>query len=296
MAAKRASTKSGSGIDLEELRRAVIRALAADDRLGELLVLKGGNALRLVHRLGVRTSQDLDYSIEGALDPSDVKNRIEAALQSEFQREGFVPLDVKIEKKPSIPPDIDQRPEWGGWRVGFKLISQQLLKECGQDIAKARDRAFPLYQGKKSFRIDISLFEYVASAQEVQFEGFQLRVYSRAMIVYEKLRAVCQQMDGYEYVANATPRPRDFVDICSVLDESESEVLAQRGLLAKVFAAKSVSLGFLLKLPDVYEFHQSDWQKVADELGDGSQFRPYFDRVLAFVGKLQSFGVVESPI
>ncbi|HTA89338.1 MAG TPA: nucleotidyl transferase AbiEii/AbiGii toxin family protein [Polyangiaceae bacterium] len=295
MAAKRMTT-SGSEINLEKLRRSVIRALAADDQLGELLVLKGGNALRLVYRLGIRTSQDLDYSIEGDLDPVGVKERIEAALTAEFQHLGYVPLDVKIEKKPHVPPEVDQRPQWGGWRVGFKLISQELFKECGQDIAKVRNQAMTLYQGKKSFRIDISRFEYVTPATEVEFEGFSLRVYSLAMIVYEKLRAICQQMDGYEYVSNPTPRPRDFVDICSVLEKSESEVLAQRDLLARVFEAKNVPLSFLRELRRVYEFHESDWQKVADELGDGSQLRPYFDRVLAFVDKLEPLWEVESPI
>ncbi len=296
MATKRSSTKSAPGLDLENVRRAVIRALAADDRLGDLLVLKGGNALRLVHQLGIRTSQDLDYSIEGDLDPSDVTDRIERALKAEFQREGYVPFDVHIEKKPVIPPEVDQRPEWGGWRVHFKLISRQRLSEYGQNIAKLRDHAITLYEGKKSFRIDISRYEYVEPADDVEFEGFPLRVYSRAMIVYEKLRAVCQQMAGYEYVAHPTPRPRDFVDICSVLDSSKDEVLAQRELLEKVFEAKRVPVGFLLGLPDVYEFHNSAWQKVADELGDGSHFRPYFDRVLSFVDELQPLGVVQPPV
>jgi hypothetical protein len=38
-------------IDLDDVRRHVIIALAADDELGELLVLKGANALRLVHEM-----------------------------------------------------------------------------------------------------------------------------------------------------------------------------------------------------------------------------------------------------
>jgi predicted nucleotidyltransferase component of viral defense system len=296
VASKRASSKAGNGIDLEELRRSVIRALAADDELGELLVLKGGNALRLVHRIGSRTSQDLDYSIEADLDPEDVRARINAALVSEFQRKGHAAFDVKIEKKPHIPPEMDRRPEWGGWRVSFKLVPSHLMEEYGHDLAKVRNHALTLYGATKSFRIDISRFEYVEPAAEIEFEGFPLRVYSLAMIVYEKMRAICQQMDAYEYVSNPTPRPRDFVDICSVLDLGEDEILAQQDLLLRVFKAKDVSLKLLEEVRNVYEFHSSGWPKVADELGDGSQFRPYFDRVVTFIGKLEPSGEVEPPV
>lgn len=274
----------------------MIRALAADDELGELLVLKGGNALRLVHHIGNRTSQDLDYSTEADLDPEDVKKRVTAALTSEFQRKGFVPFDVTIERKPHIPAEYDKRPEWGGWRVGFKLISSRLHDEHGQDVAKARNHALTLYEEKKSFRIDISRFEYVKPASEIEFEGFPLRVYSLAMITYEKLRALCQQMDAYDYVANPTPRPRDFVDICSILDSAEDEVLAQQDLLPQVFKAKNVPLGLLRDLRAVYAFHETGWPKVADELGYGLHFRAYFDRVLAFVQKLEPLREVEAPL
>lgn len=274
----------------------MIRALAADDELGELLVLKGGNALRLVHRIGIRTSQDLDYSIESDLNPQKVRKLIEVALTSEFQRKGYVPFDVKIEKKPHIPTEFDERPKWGGWRVGFKLVSKGILEQHGNDFAKARNYALTLYSGTKSFRIDISRHEYVKPAAQIDFEGFPLRVYSLAMIVYEKLRAICQQMEDYEYVANPTPRPRDFVDICSILDTGQNEVVAQRDLLAQVFKAKDVPVSFLEAIGTVYSFHESGWQKVADELGYDTGFRSYFDRVVAFVEQLKALRKMEPPL
>ena len=45
----------------EEIRRITIIALFSDDELIDQLVLKGGNALRLIHKISSRTSLDLDF-------------------------------------------------------------------------------------------------------------------------------------------------------------------------------------------------------------------------------------------
>jgi len=47
-------------MDPVEIRRMTIKALFSDDFLLEQLVLKGGNALNLVHRIGNRSSLDID--------------------------------------------------------------------------------------------------------------------------------------------------------------------------------------------------------------------------------------------
>jgi len=52
--------------------------------LEELLVLKGGNALELVHRLGSRASVDLDFSLEEDADPGSLAERLERALRDRF--------------------------------------------------------------------------------------------------------------------------------------------------------------------------------------------------------------------
>ena len=58
----------GTERNLAWLRLQFITALAADDELYELLVLKGGNALNLIHQVGQRSSLDLDYSLEADVD------------------------------------------------------------------------------------------------------------------------------------------------------------------------------------------------------------------------------------
>lgn len=48
-------------MDFATIRRTAIIALFADDELADMLALKGGNALSLVHGITSRTSVDLDF-------------------------------------------------------------------------------------------------------------------------------------------------------------------------------------------------------------------------------------------
>ena len=50
-------------ISLEEVRRRILIALFSDDELMITLVLKGGNALMIVHEVGNRISPHMDFSI-----------------------------------------------------------------------------------------------------------------------------------------------------------------------------------------------------------------------------------------
>jgi len=283
-------------LSLDDVRRRTIVALAADDLLGEMLVLKGGNALRLVHGIGGRASLDLDYSIEGDLDSAeDIRLRIEAALQREFRILAHEVFDVKMRAKPRIVPAADERPTWGGWAVEFKLISRERYQSFPHQPAKLRDYAETLYAERKAFQIDISKCEYVEPAAEVRYEGYPLRVYSLAMIVFEKMRAICQQMSGYSYVAHPKPRPRDFVDICAVLDKHQRDVLDAQGLVASIFAQKEVPLEWLQRIESERAFHASGWNSVSAELGTGQSFDYYFDRVIQFVETLEALWVVQPP-
>lgn len=291
-----AKPKVAPQLSLDDVRRHTIVALAADDVLGEMLVLKGGNALRLVHGIGRRASLDLDYSIEGDLEELDaIRARIEGALKREFQNVEYEAFDVKITQKPHVPPEVDERPTWGGWAVEFKLISRQRYSEHAHDVSLLRNYAETLYEERKAFQIDISKFEYVKTAADVKFGGYPLRVYSPAMIVFEKLRAICQQMPGYSYVAHPRPRPRDFVDICSVLDSRRTEVLDAQGIIGAIFAQKEVPLDWLKNIAKEKPFHASGWASVAAEIGTDQRFDDYFDRVIEFVEMLQAFRVEQPP-
>ena len=74
-------------MDFEEVRRIAITALFSDDLFFEKLVLKGGNALRLIYRLGSRSSLDIDLSIEDDFnDLEEVGQRLRDALGRRFEQ------------------------------------------------------------------------------------------------------------------------------------------------------------------------------------------------------------------
>lgn len=282
----------------EDVRKAVIVALAADDTLGELLVLKGGNALGIVHQIGDRASLDVDYSIEGDIDdPEAVRLRVERALNAEFMRRGYHVFDVKLKAKPNLHGRENMRPTWGGWAVEFKLVTHEDWHKYAAKPLKRTHVALELDGDKKAFQIDISKYEYVKEAEVVDFEGYSLRVYSLSMIVFEKLRALCQQLPEYRVVAHPRPRPRDFVDIQAILAHHQAEVLAQSVLLAPVFGAKDVPPAYLRKLlePAQRDFHAAAWVQVQQQLPNARSFEFYYSVVTEFIEKLEALGVVEPP-
>jgi len=57
---------------------------------------------------------------------------------------------------------------------------------------------------KKIFRIDISKYEYLTDLNEIDLEGYTIHVYGPLMIIYEKLRAICQQMNTYQKIIKTT--------------------------------------------------------------------------------------------
>jgi hypothetical protein len=84
-------------MNFEDVRRHTITALFSDDVLFEQLVLKGGNAMSLVHGISLRTSLDLDFSMEKDFDGlPDIQTRMERALAGRFAPFKFVPFDVKL--------------------------------------------------------------------------------------------------------------------------------------------------------------------------------------------------------
>src|SRR5690606_29858303 len=147
-----------------------------------------------------------DYSIGADINDEDaVRDRMKRALEAEFRRHGFMPFDVSMGVQPDRRGKPDTRPTWGGWVVKFKLISLEKWKALERKPEKRRHAALELDGNKKAFQIDISKFEFVGGAQVVDFDGYLLRVYSPSMIVFEKLRALCQQLPEYEFRANPTP-------------------------------------------------------------------------------------------
>ncbi|MGB5872942.1 MAG: nucleotidyl transferase AbiEii/AbiGii toxin family protein [Bacteroidota bacterium] len=301
----KASRKQESGT-VDEIKKLALIAMVSDDSLMETLVLKGGNAIQLVLRINSRASKDLDFSIPADFEEPDVERtraRIEELLVTTFQESGYHVFDVEMEERPTtISPEM--RDFWGGYRVVFKVISVADLGRLGGDIDSLRRNAVVVGdRNRRKFVIDISKYEFCVGKQAHDVDGYTVYVYTPEMLVFEKLRAICQQMPEYSALVKdrgATARARDFYDVHVLVGYYRVDFRSEenRRLLADIFKAKRVPLQLLGKVRDQREFHRPDFQSVQDTVPIGTElesFDVYFDYVLEKIGELQAFWEEQMP-
>lgn len=283
---------------LRELKKLVVVAMFSDDEFFDELVLKGGNAMDLIHRLSSRASVDLDFSMQhdfvAGLDI--FRHKIERALVKTFRPNGYEVFDVKMSER---PPEISQKMKdfWGGYKVEFKLATSSVFHRYQDDIEQLRRHSINLGQGSK-FLIDISRFEWTHGKQAANLDGFEIFVYSPQMIVCEKLRAICQQLPEYSSIVRrdrhgARGRARDFIDIHVLVDALKLNIGSQenRELLSEIFGCKRVPLSLLGKIENQRELHRTDFPSVQATIKRGlflKDFDFYFDFVLTEVAKLKT--------
>lgn len=289
-------------MDLSEIRRQIIVAVASDDLLVELLVLKGGNALELIHRIGARASLDLDYSLkEDFTDIDEIRRRLFGALSNRFASFGLNVFDEKLDPRPR---QIGvEAAKWGGYNATFKLIEASKVanfrrKNPGAPLDGLRMQAITSDSNQgRIFSIEISKFEYCVGAQLSTIDSYDCYVYTPAMIASEKLRAICQQMPGQR--SNPTPRPRDFYDITAIVQNDSQCGFDQprvKDLIANMFAAKNVPLRLIKEIPNERSFHAQGWPAVENAVrGQLQDFDFYFDFVVAQTLTLKSLWVVDTP-
>lgn len=281
---------------LERIKLLAIQAMFLDDELLEQLVLKGGNAMALVHRVSARASVDLDFSMQHdfgeAID--GMTTRIEKTLTSTFREGGFEVFDFKMIEKPKAISE-DMKHFWGGYGVEFKLVTAENYAKHQGNLNDLRKWAINLGQGTK-FLIDISRFEFVEDKQMHDVDGTVIYVYSPAMIVTEKLRAICQQMPEYGAIIKrgraGSERAKDFLDIHVLVNGLGIDLLQDRNqqILTSMFEAKKVPLNFLGKIRDTYDFHVAGADAVKDTVAadfDLKDFRHYFDYVVGLTDQLK---------
>jgi len=238
----------------------------SDDILLEKLVLKGGNALDLVHNVGGRTSMDIDLSIDGEdfANLKDFRDRIFKTLKLRFDSEGFVIFDEKFEEKPNIAKP-GQNPKWGGYEVLFKLITKNDFKKFNDNLDDIRRNASRIwFQEQRNFRIEISRHEYCVPKQSVLLDEFTIFVYTLPMIAVEKMRAICQQLPEYKLRKNPAPRARDFYDLHAIITQAKVDLFSPEtlDLFDHIFTAKDVPIALLMKIRTSCEFHRADWPSV----------------------------------
>lgn len=294
---KRKVTKTAekAGPDLlDVIKRRTITSLFSDDDLLELLVLKGGNAMDVVYQVSTRASVDVDFSVAEELDIEAVGLKVQTALEAGFSEIGYLAFDIKIEEKPKELP-VELAGFWGGYKIVFKLISLSRAKELGEDLELMRREALMIGKGPR-FEVDISRHEYIDDRQVYELDDYTIYVYSPAMIVCEKLRAICQQMPEYAEIVKARglgkERARDFFDI-ETLIRYFSVDLGSRDvaeLVKQMFHIKRVPLYLLSRIPSARELHATGYDAVRATIKPGVKVEPfdhYFDFVVEHVKKLE---------
>jgi len=297
MSKKKKSSKSDETKQLDEIKRLVIIAMFSVDMLIDRLVLKGGNAIDLIHHITTRSSRDVDFSIQGEFakeEMAEIKDRIETSLKQTLGESGLEVFDIKMEEVPKgLTADVADF--WGGYDLEFKVIERARLLELGNDLETIRKYALKLGAGDSTkFSIDISKYEYIVGKIPEELSGYRIFVYTPAMIVCEKLRAICQQMPEYGPVVKrnraGSARARDFLDIYTLVTELNVTVTSKENqeLLYQIFAAKRVPLSLLKLIAKYREFHGENFLAVKDTVKPGfalQSFDFYFDFTLELVSK-----------
>ena len=270
---------------LNEIKRTAIIALFSDDDLMDSLVLKGGNALDIVYGIAQRASLDLDFSIDKEFDKaelSQVDGKIRKVLRETFKARGHEVFDVQFIEVPEHPNAAS--PEfWGGYLIQFKIIETAKFESLRLKPHALRVNALEVGPDhKRVFKISISKLEYCAPKREIDLDDYTIYVYSPEMIVFEKLRAICQQMPGYALNTTKTARARDFFDIYTVMEHFEIDFTAPHNveLLRLMFEAKQVPVSLIQKIEANREYHRPDFTSVEATAKPGAKLKPfdfYFD-------------------
>ena len=115
---------------LEEIEELVVIAMFSDDDLMSRLVLKGGNALDLIHRISTRASRDVDFSMQGDFveELEVIVRKVENALRVTMRGAGLEVFDLKMEEVPK-GLTLDMAGFWGGYGIEFKLIESAKFEQ-----------------------------------------------------------------------------------------------------------------------------------------------------------------------
>lgn len=285
------------GITLDHVKKWVITAIISDDELFEHLVLKGGNAVELIHHIVARASIDIDFSMKADFPggSANLAQRAERTLTRTFALHGYQVFDFKFHCRPeTLSSDVEDF--WGGYKIEFKIVSSDFFVNYSGDQDLLRKHALRVGQGQR-FLIDISRHEYIADRIAHDFDGYIIYVYSPLMIVCEKLRAICQQMPEYgpvvKRVRPGSARARDFYDIYQLVTLLRLDLASENAhhILKEMFGCKRVDLTLLDRIVGQREFHRPDFPSVQNTVPPGARlesFDFYFDFTVSLVKRLKT--------
>jgi predicted nucleotidyltransferase component of viral defense system len=283
---------------LEKIKRIAAVALVSDDVLMEKLVLKGGNAINIIHQLSSRASIDLDYSMEGDFTSDellDIESRVKKSLETTFKENGYQIFDLKFSEKPE---KVAERVKhfWGGYAVEFKIMESD--KYDGFDsINDLRNNAIVINKNNSTkYTIDISKHEFVDKKIDYEIDGYTLFAYSPEMIICEKIRALCQQVPAYKTIVQSmTPksRARDFFDIYTLITHFGIDLTQTENveLLKNILAAKNVPVDFIGEISNSKNLHEESYAGLKDTVKASEEieaFNFYFEFVTKLIEEIMT--------
>lgn len=284
----------------QEIRKLAIISLFSDDDFMNTFVLKGGNALDLAYKLVSRSSIDIDVSMESDFKEDEINQvaeRIENLLIKTFKEKNYHVFDFKFLKRPGKQKD-ETKEFWGGYRVEFKVATEETFKKFNENINELRKNSLVIGKDqKKTFTIDISKFEYCSLKEEKELDDLTIYVYTPLLVIYEKLRAICQQMDEYQEIVHSskTSRAKDFFDIYIILENlvtlDDFYKPSNLNILKEVFEVKKVPLELLKKIESQREFHRDTFNVIKDTVYSSIKLESYdyyFDYVIEKVKLLEA--------
>ncbi|MBK9319186.1 MAG: hypothetical protein IPM91_10405 [Bacteroidetes bacterium] len=164
------------------------------------------------------------------------------------------------------------------------------------EIDTVRRNAIPIKpDGSTKFTVDISKYEYVGRKEKRELDGSIVYVYSPAMLVLEKLRAICQQLPEYKEIieVKSSPRPRIFMisTICLKPFRILKAMMSLKTCCVLCLRPKECLFGFLNRISSQLEFHRQAWESVAQTVSQRetlNEFDYYFNFVVEFAYRLKS--------
>lgn len=262
------------------LRDLILEAFYAHPKTKELVVLKGGQALNL-YGFSSRESYDIDFTIKQAKEKvfEELNPLVKENLAETFLKRNYYFFDYRFDLKPkkrhhALPP------YWGGYAITFKVIpleekkniENQYPTDKEKQLERMRASAAPFGKNNSTkVELDFSYHEYVGELEQIELvssiteSGYKVSLYRPIILVYEKMRALCQNIPGDHLPVNKNARVRDLYDIYSIVySESkyaleEEDILENIHELKKSFEAKEVSLELLLQLSQSKESLEKDF-------------------------------------
>lgn len=285
-------------LEIKEIKKMVIKAFFSNDFLYDQVVLKGGTALEILG-FNQRASMDIDFSMPGTFDKDEIETleiSIKQSLSTIFNEKDLNIIDLNLVESPA-KMSVKKSKYWGGYVLEFKIIHSKdydLFKKGEKNLQALRTDSMVINPSnqKKKFQVDISKFEYCETKESMDLDGHEIYIYSPAMMVYEKLRAICQQSKQYKKSegVSRTPRARDFFDIHSILEENHDDYLYETlkendnlEIIKQMFKLKKVPIDSLENINSSREYHRDSFVDVKDTVANQNNIESYdfyFDYVV----------------